>query len=228
MGHREFSTAFPRLQPVSPLVWLPAQAYLYQAGDPSTTAFMIRSGIVSLESVNHRGERCIVQFLGPGSFIGHEAWMGQRRCFDARACIPTVLEPGASPPGPIRLNGVFTDAGMAVSKLLHEITRFRVELHRASARQRVLLLLEQLRKAHPANISSIWLPSRQEMADTLDINHVTASRVVAQLFRERVLRRVHRSDEVGVDWIQVQRLLHTEPLPGKRCMLPERSTTTAS
>lgn len=117
---------------------------------------------------------------------------------------------------------------MAVSNLLHEITRFRVELHRASARQRVLLLLEQLRKAHPANLSSIWLPSRQEMADTLDINHVTASRVVAQLFRERVLRRGHRSDDVDVDWFQVHRLLHTEPLTRSRCILPEPSTTTAS
>lgn len=189
---------------------------------------MIRSGIASLESVNHRGERCIVHFLGPGSIIGHEAWLGQPRCFDARACLHTVLEPLASHPGPNCLADALTDPGMAVSNLLHEITRFRVELHRASARQRVLLLLEQLRKAHPAEVRSIWLPSRQEMADTLDINHVTASRVVAHLFRESVLRQDPRSDEVGVDWSQVHRLLHTEPLPGIRCPLTGPSTITPS
>lgn len=213
MGLRASSTPFPRIQLVSPLARFPAQRYLYQQGEPSSTAFVIRSGIACLESVNHRGERCIVHFLGPGALIGHEAWLGQPRCFDARACTDTVLEPmaAASRPDPGRQAGTAGGLGMAVSHLLQDITKFRVELHGASAKQRVLLLLEQLRKAHLPQATSIWLPSRQEMADTLDINHVTASRVVAHLFRETVLLRGLRSDEVGVDWNRVHRLLQAEP-----------------
>lgn len=212
MGLRAFNTPWPRIQLVQPRVRFPAQRYLYQQGEPASTAFVIRSGIASLESVNHRGERCIIHFLGPGAFIGHEAWLGQPRCFDARACTDTELErvaaPSRSDPG--QPAGTVPGFGVAVSHLLQEITRFRAELHCASARQRVLLLLAQLRKAHAPEVTSIWLPSRQEMADTLDINHVTASRVVAHLYRENVLRRGPRSDKVGVDWCKVHRLLHSE------------------
>ena len=41
------------------------------------------------------------------------------------------------------------------------------------------------------------------MANTLDINHATASRMFAHLYRENVLLQGRRSDEVGVDWCKV-------------------------
>jgi CRP-like cAMP-binding protein len=213
VGLRASNTPRPLIQLVPKLARFPAKSYIYQQGEPSSTAFVIRSGIACLESVNHRGERCIVHFLGPGALIGHEACLGEPRYFDARACTDIVLEPfgsqARSDPG--RHAGIQSGSGMAVSHLLRDITNFRVELHRSSARRRVLLLLEQLRKAHPREATPLWLPSRQDIADTLDINHVTASRVVARLYREKVLLRAARNDEVGIDWHRVHRLLQAEP-----------------
>jgi CRP-like cAMP-binding protein len=212
-SHRFTRSQLPAVQRAPALVRFPAQHHLYQQGDPASAAFVIRSGIACLESVNHRGDRSIVHFLGPGALIGHEAWLAEPRCFDARACTEMALEPVATLPrsSPGCPGDSLQEFGVAVSQLLQDITKFRVELHRANAVQRVLLLLEQLRKAHLSQATSIWLPSRHEMADTLDINHVTASRVVAHLFRENVLLRVPRSDEVGVDWHRVHRLLQAEP-----------------
>jgi len=211
-SHRFTRSPLPAIQLVPKLARFLAKSYIYQQGEPSSTAFVIRSGIACLESVNHRGERCIVHFLGPGALIGHEACLGEPRYFDARACKDLVLEPFASQARSDagRHAGIQSRSSMDVSHLLRDITKFRVELHRSSARRRVLLLLDQLRKAHLSQATSIWLPSRHEMADTLDINHVTASRVVAHLFRENVLIRAPRNDEVGVDWHQVHHLLQAE------------------
>lgn len=122
----------------------------------------------------------------------------QPRWFDARACTDTALEP---------VGPADNVASGLVSRMLHEMAQFRVELHRSNARRRVLLLLELLGKIHPPETDSFWLPGRQDMADLLDINHITASRVVAGLYREGVLQRTARHGLAGIAWDNVTRLL---------------------
>lgn len=207
MNHREPPGAHPH-PPVSAgfcvtsLCAMPANEYLYQEGEASTELYRIRSGIVCLESVNERGERCIFHLVGSGAVLGHETVLRQPRSFDARACSEVHLEAISLPPSsdPTLSHSMMRWAHSAVARLLRDATRFKVELHRAQATEKVLLLLEQLKKLHPETTNTCWLPSRDEMADILDINHATASRVVARLFRECVLRRTESKRAVRVDW----------------------------
>lgn len=97
-------------------------------------------------------------------------------------------------------------ANAAASRLLLEATQFKVQLHRARADVKMLLLIEQLKKLHPEKTEICWLPSRYEMADILDINHATASRIIAQLFRDGALQRTDSKDFVRVDWAHIRAL----------------------
>lgn len=185
-----------------------ANDYLYQQGEVSPELYRVRAGIVCLESVNDRGERCIIHLLGQGSVIGHEALLQQPRSFDARACTDAVVEAISIPSATEPALGVslMCWANAAVARLLQDAARFKVELHRAQATEKVLLLLEQLKKLHPEMAEACWLPSRNEMADILDINHATASRVVARLFRDGALRRSTSKEFARVDWGRIQSL----------------------
>lgn len=187
---------------VSRLFRLQADEYLYQQGERPTELYRIRTGIVGLESVNERGERCIFHLVGSGTLLGHEAVLQQPRSLDARACTEVVVEAMALParPDPALSHSMLHRAHAAVAKLLHEAARFRVELHRAQACEKVLLLLEQIRKLHPEKADACWLPTRTEMADILDINHATASRVIARLYREGVLKRSASKEAALIDW----------------------------
>lgn len=185
-----------------------ANDYLFQQGEPSPELFRIRKGIVCLESVNDRGERCIFHLLGQGAVFGHETLLQQPRSFDARACTDAVVEAISVSTGtdPSQWVSLMHWANASVSRLLQDAARFKVELHRAQATEKVLLLLEQLKKLHPEKSDACWLPSRTEMADILDINHATASRVVARLFRDGALRRGATKEVARVDWNRVHTL----------------------
>lgn len=186
----------------SQLCTVPANSYLYPAGERSTELYRIRSGIVGLESVNERGERCIFHLVGSGAVLGHETLLRQPRIFDARACTDVFLEAISLLPStdPTLSHSMMLWAHSAVTRLLQDVTRFKVELHRAQATEKVLLLFERIKNLLPEHSDTCWLPSRTEMADILDINHVTASRVVARLFREGALRRSVRKQFAQVDW----------------------------
>lgn len=185
-----------------------ANEYLYQQGEQATELYRVREGIVCLEGVNERGERCIFHLLGRDSVLGHEALLQQPRSFDVRSCteakvevihLPTTAETSLRAS---MLHWVTTDA----ARMLQDAARFKVELHRAQAAEKMLLLLGVLQKLQPEQTDCFWLPSRNEMADILDINHATASRIVARLFREGALRRVSRKDFVKVDWNRIRML----------------------
>lgn len=179
-----------------------ANQYVYQEGQKSTELYRVQSGVVSLESVNERGERCIFHLIGKGSVVGHEALLRQPRSLDLRACTEVLVEVISTPYAPDSTLGqsMIRWAHASMARLLQDAARFRIELHRAQAREKVLLLLEQIRNLDPEMTDTCWLPSRSEMADILDINHATASRVVARLFREGVLRRTANKEISQVDW----------------------------
>lgn len=190
------------LTPPSKTHTIQANQYVYQQGQMSTALYRVRSGVVSLESVNERGERCIFHLIGKGAVIGHEALLRTPRSLDLRACTEALVEviptPHATDSTVSQTMIRWAHASMA--RLLQDAARFRVELHRAQAREKVLLLLEQIRDLDPDVTDTCWLPSRSEMADILDINHATASRVVARLFREGMLQRTVHKEMAQVNW----------------------------
>lgn len=186
----------------SQLCAVPANGYLYQEGEKSTELYRIRSGIVCLESVNERGERCIFHLVGSGSVVGHEAVHRLPRSFDVRACTDVFLEAILLPSstGSALSNSMMGWVHATQAKLLQDAAKFKVDLHRARASEKVRLLLKQIKKLHPDQANAYWLPSRSEMADILEINHVTASRVVARLFRDGTLQRAGNKEFVQIDW----------------------------
>jgi CRP-like cAMP-binding protein len=188
-----------------------ANDYLYQQGEASPQLYLVKAGIVCLESANDRGERCIIHLMGQGALVGHEAFLQQPRSFDARVCTDAVLEVISMPvTTDITLgDSMMRWANTAVARLLQDAVNFKVELHRAHAHEKVLLLLEQLKSLHPESADVFWIPSRSEMADILGINHVTASRVVAKLFRESALLRASHKNYARVDWERVRLLLRS-------------------
>lgn len=190
------------LTPPSKTHTIQANQYVYQQGQMSTALYRVRSGVVSLESVNERGERCIFHLIGKGAVMGHEALLRTPRSLDLRACTEVLMEviptPHATDSTVSQTMIRWAHASMA--RLLQDAARFRVELHRAQAREKVLLLLEQIRDLDPDVTDTCWLPSRSEMADILDINHATASRVVARLFREGMLQRTVHKEMAQVNW----------------------------
>lgn len=49
-------------------------------------------------------------------------------------------------------------------------------------------MLSELHLLEERHGNTIWLPSRTEMADYLDLNHATVSRVIARLKRDGVIQ----------------------------------------
>lgn len=179
--------------------------YLHLQGESRTNIYRITQGILALEAVSANGQRCILQFLGPGSLLGGEALWQDSREFDARACTEMEIERC--------FDATHHDDAAARTRVAEEvaqqairIARTKVTLHHSSAYQRVLQLLLVLKALHPPQTRSVWLPTRSDMADFLDINLATASRLVTRLQRDAVLH-VEGLASATVDWDKVQELL---------------------
>lgn len=146
--------------------------------------------------------------MAMGGALWVAAGVQRTRDFDARACTDAVIETVTLPPtiDPAQAASLIHWAAAAVARLLHDTASFRVELHRARAEEKVLLLLEQLRTLQAEKAEVCWLPSRYEMADILDIHHATASRVIARLFRDGALKPTARRDFAKVNWSRIRNL----------------------
>lgn len=198
--------------PPVPSVYLPTPSrrqtthlaghYLHLRGDTQSGVYRIQSGIVALEEVNEDGHRCILQFLGPGALLGGEVLWQTARAFDARACTRVTVE------------RCFTEEALqeaatrlAVAETMAQqgqrMARLKSALHQANAHQRVLNMLSALRALTTPHGNAIWLPSRTEMADYLDLNHATVSRVIARLKRDGVIQMAGANNAV-VAWDRLQ------------------------
>lgn len=165
----------------------PAGHYLHLRGDTQSGVYRIQRGIVALEQINEDGHRCILQLLGPGAWLGGEMLWQAAREFDARACTRVEVERcfTAKELGEPAARLVVAEA---LAQQGQRIARLKSALHQANAHQRVLHMLSELHLLEERHGNTIWLPSRTEMADYLDLNHATVSRVIARLKRDGVIQ----------------------------------------
>lgn len=179
--------------------------YLHLRGDTLSGVSRIQNGIVALEEVNENGHRCILQFLGPGALLGGELLWQTSREFDARACTRVVVEQCFTEEA-LREPATRLALAEAMAQQGQHATRLKAALHQANAHQRVLNLLSALHALEKPHGNAIWLPSRTEMADYLDLNPATVSRVIARLRRDGVIRMAGLNHAVVAwDVFQAQR-----------------------
>lgn len=176
--------------------------YLHLRGDTKSGVYRIQSGIVALEEVNEEGHRCILQFLGPGALLGGEVLWQPRREFDARACTHVSVERCFTHEA-LQEQATRLTVAETMAQQGQRAARLKAALHQTDSHQRVLNLLSALQVLDKTHGLAIWLPSRYEMADYLDLNHATVSRVIARLRRDGVIQLTGAQSAV-VAWDRLQ------------------------
>ncbi len=183
---------------------LPPGEAVYRFGAPGAAVFTLRSGIVRFERVTASGSRRIVRMASTGALLGQEALLHASYGDDVIACTPVEVcrIPRAS------VERLAQDSAVLVRELMQRWQaavsashHWTAELAWGSARRRMLKLLEVLLHLSPDG-ERVWLPSRLEMSDMLDLAEETTSRQVARLRAEGVVR----SDRPGSATIHATRL----------------------
>lgn len=182
----------PARPPAPHVVQVKAGQRVYQTHGLATCCYIVHSGIVRLEKYSAEGERCIAHLLGPGGVFGLDALQQVFRDTDAWACTDVVIQkiPVLRHLGPSAAVDPFhPDLTPRLLRHFHEALEWTAQITRGTARRRVVCLLLRLQTLSVTG-QAIWLPSRQEIADMVGITHVTASRIIAQLCREKAVTRV--------------------------------------
>jgi CRP-like cAMP-binding protein len=162
---------------------------VYHMGDAGAAAFTLRGGVVKLVQYLPDGAHRIVRLVRGGDCFGLEALVGQRYQHDAivvqRAylCrIPSVVLHRLDREHPALHHELMRRWHRALS----EADAWLTELSTGSARQRVVRLL--LRLVDEKGIGLCPLFSRKDMGAMLGVTTESASRAVAELKREGVLK----------------------------------------
>lgn len=181
---------------------------VYRHGTPAMAVFTLRSGIVRFERVTAGGDRRILGLAGPGALLGQEAVLQRPYADDAIACTPVALC-GISRAAVDRFA---QDNGLLARELMQRWQfaldashHWAAELTAGTARSRMLKLLQVLLQLSPGG-GQVWLPSRVEMSDMLDLAEETASRMVSRLRREQILQ-VDKPGTARVDGQKLQQAL---------------------
>lgn len=162
---------------------------IYARGEPVTSVYTVREGMVRFEQVTAGGDRRIVRLAGPGDLIGQEALLQRPcaeeavACTEVRLCrIPrqVVERLGQAQPA------LWRELMQRWQRALELAEAWVADLTTGAARRRVLKLLELL-AGHADAEGRIWMPRRPEMGAMLDMTVETASRIVSRLRREGVL-----------------------------------------
>lgn len=160
-------------------------ATIYDAGQPATTLFTIRSGLVKLVQYLPDGTQRIVRLMRKTDLIGLEALIDKEYPHTAIALQPTEL---------CRLPADFVRSlSQSHSALFHELMsqwhkalsnadRWITEFSTGSARDRVIRLLLWLAEAEGGESCELF--SREDLGAVLGLTTETASRTMAELKRQ--------------------------------------------
>ena len=163
-------------------------ASIYRTGDCHNAMFTIRSGLVKLVQYLPDHSQRIVRLLHSGDLIGLECFAGDKYQHDAIALHDTRL--CRLPVDDVkklatRNPRLFAELMNRWQKTVSDADYWLTGFSTGSARQRVARLLIRLAEREGGN--SCRLFSREDMGSILGITTETASRVMAQLKRERLI-----------------------------------------
>lgn len=168
-------------------IWLPPGAALYQAGQAAAALFTVREGLLKLEQYLPDGTQRIVSLLGQGDTAGLEATVAPSYEHSAiallatKVCrIPKDVVTRLSP----KLHRQLMNKWYGTVQRSHQCTR---ELSTGSARQRVARLFLLLA---PAAYEQCRLFGREDVGALLGITTQTASRIVAEFKRAKLVDEI--------------------------------------
>ncbi len=167
---------------------LAAGSALYRAGEPATSMYTVRSGLLKLVQYLPDGAQRIVRLVKTTDVTGLEALVGQPYQHHAVALQATEV---CSLPAPVveRLSrespALHRELLNRWHRALSEADAWLTELSTGAAKQRVARLL--LRLVRDEAKSECELFSREDMGAMLGITTETASRTIAELRRQSLL-----------------------------------------
>ena len=163
--------------------------YLFKAGDKADYVYTLRSGLIKLVKFTDDGRQRIVRLLSQGDLVGIEALDNQPYAHYAEVLdtalvcrIPVVEIENISQRSP----RLYRQLMARWSKVAKDADFWIEELSTGSAQTRVVHLLLYL--ASLSEEDAFYLPSREDMGAMLAITTETASRIIARLRSEGILR----------------------------------------
>ncbi|WP_232209279.1 Crp/Fnr family transcriptional regulator [Alkalilimnicola ehrlichii MLHE-1] len=163
--------------------------WLYRGGEPANAVFTVRLGLVKLVQYLPNGDQRIVRIARSTDVLGLEALLRQPYQHDA-----IVVQRGLACRIPVEvlneLNiqnpGLHQELMRRWQGALSEAEAWLTELSTGSARQRVIRLI--LRLADARGVGHAPLFNRKDMGAMLGVTTESASRAVAELKREGLLK----------------------------------------
>ncbi len=161
---------------------------LYSMGDDATCMFTLRSGLIKLVQYLPDGTQRIVRLLLTSDVVGLEAILSPTYKHDAIALhdteicrYPTSATKELSKTNPTLHHELMNRWEQA----LDGADMWATEFSTGTAKQRVSRLLLMLSKDNPANTCTLF--GREDIGAILSITTETASRMIAEFKRQRVI-----------------------------------------
>jgi CRP-like cAMP-binding protein len=174
--------------PIMELEFKPNE-YLFKAGDPADYVYTLRSGLIKLVRFTGDGRQRIVRLLSQGDLAGIEALDGQPYAHHAEVLdtvsvcrIPVAEIENINQRSP----RLYRQLMARWSKVAMDADFWIDKLSTGPAQARVVHLLLYL--ASLSEKDEFYLPSREDMGAMLAITTETASRIIARLRSQGILR----------------------------------------
>ena len=161
---------------------------IYSMGDEATCMYTLRSGLVKLVQYLPDGTQRIVRLLRTADVVGLEAVLSPTYKHDAIALHDTEIcrYPTSATKELSKTNPTLHQEFMARwEQALDGADMWATEFSTGTAKQRVARLLLMLSKDNIANTCKLF--SREDMGAILSITTETASRMIAEFKRQRVI-----------------------------------------
>jgi CRP-like cAMP-binding protein len=186
-----------------------AGATIYAMGDPATSLFTIRSGLVKLTQFLPDGTQRIVRLLRSTDLIGLEALIASEYPHTATALQPTEI--CRLPVDFVRSLShsnaqLFNELMARWHRALSNADRWITEFSTGSSRDRVVRLLLWLAEARGDERCELF--SREDLGAVLGLTTETASRTMAELKRQGFISEP-RVNQFLCDMPSLRRLLET-------------------
>lgn len=166
-----------------------AGAMIYRAGENGVSLFTVRTGLVKLSHFLPEGNQQIVRLLRKTDILGLECMQAEVYQHTAIALQPTEVcrLPAACVKRLLRSNQRLFHTVMAHwYRALSDADRWITELSTGTARERVIRLLLWLSELETGKSCSLF--SREDLGAVLGLTTETASRMMAELKRQALIR----------------------------------------
>lgn len=167
---------------------------LCRQGDPATSLYSLRKGVVKFETFDDNGEAEILRLLGPGAVIGLETTLGEGRSYHCTATALSGLDACRIPLVAFkRLMKEHPEHYKVIVRLwkhhLEAADESLLKFRKGELRERLLNTMTVLSRFSDDG-HSFHLPSGKDLSALVGATTVAISRIMADFKRQGVLHQV--------------------------------------